>query len=338
MADTTQPGVSQDSAALTTEDNFQNLFDKGAFEPPKPEAAQGAAPQGDAPAPEAEAPAGAAEPEEPEYVSVEDFLAKQNLDADAFRSLPVTVKIDGQTKAVPLSEVLKSYQLEGHVNNKSIQLSEQQKAFEAEKAQAANYLRSQVTQAQQLGQLAQSELLSEYQRINWDGLKQADPAVWAAKQVEFSQRQAQINQHLQQASQLQAQEQQRTEQERLAQLPQERERLIQARPEWADAEKLKSDQTAMASYARQYGFTDAELSSVFDHRMMLVLHDAARYAQLQAAAPEAAKRVRAAPQMAKPGVRTNRDPAQAKIQQARERFQKNPRDEDAAADYFETLA
>lgn len=349
MPDTTQSGVSQVSSApasddsLTTEDDFQGLFDNGAFEAEKPELegqqtdetppAEG---EGDETAPVVDE----TKPKEGEveFDSLEDFLTKSNLDADAFRSLPVTVKIDGETKLVPLSDVLKSYQLEGHVNNKSIALSEQQKAFEAERAQAANYLRAQVQQAQNLGQMAQQQLLAEYQSINWDAIKQADPAVWTQKMIEFQQRQGQINQHLAQVEQLQAQEQQKAEQDRLSQLPKERDFLLEKKPEWADGQKFKTDQTAIATYARTIGFKDAELGNIFDHRFMMVLHDAARYAALQAAKPEAVKKVRAAPQMAKPGVRVNRSPGQAQALAAKQRFTANPRDEDAQAAYFETLA
>lgn len=357
---TTPQGVSQASAApasddfnVTTESDFQSLFDNGAFDVEKPEleGQQGEqqadeqtqgdeGQQGDEGEQGDEPPAAATKKKDGdvEYDSLEDFLTKSNLDADAFRSLPVTVKIDGETKSVPLADVLKSYQLEGHVNNKSIALSEQQKAFEAERAQAANYLRAQVQTAQNLGQMAQQQLLAEYQSINWDALKGVDPGVWTQKMIEFQQRQGQINQHLQQVEQLQAQETQRTEQERLAQLPKEREILIGKKPEWADSQQYKSDQTAMSSYAKTLGFSDAELGNVFDHRFMMVLHDAARYAALQAAKPEAVKKVRAAPQMAKPGVRVNRSPAQSQALAARQRFNDNPRDEDAQAAWFEHLA
>ena len=71
---------------------------------------------------------------------------------------------------------------------------------------------------------------------------------------------------------------------------------------------------------------------------MLLLHDAARFAALQASSPQAVKRVRAAPQVATPGARITRDPKQVAIQQARERWKRNPKDTDAAAAVFEHLA
>ncbi len=278
-----------------------------------------------------------------EYNSLEEYFQKQNVDFESIRTLPVTVKIDGQTKAVPLAEVLKSYQLEGHVNNKSMQLSEQQKAFETQRQEAQQFVVSQIQAAQSLGQLAQQQLLGEYRSINWDALRAADPAQWAAKQMEFNNRNAQIQNHMQQVQQqltvTQQQAQEQMQQQLLARLPAEQEKLMQYRPEWTDTNKFEADRTAAVKAGRSLGFNDAEISqwANWDSRFIIALDKIARFDALQAARPEAAKRVRAAPQMAQPGTRVNRNPAQVQRTQSRERFQANPRDEDAGAAFFDTL-
>jgi hypothetical protein len=363
MTDTTQTGVSQtpvaESNAFADDQRaFDGLADQGILgdapldprerrqdertdERPDPRAAdeQGATQgnEGEQTPPEGE------EAQGEQYASLEEYFQKANVDFEAIRALPVTVKIDGQTKAVPLADVLKSYQLEGHVNNKSMQLSEAQRAFEAERQQAQAFVQSQFQAAQQLGQLAQQQLLGEYQAINWDQLRIADPAQWAVKQMDFQQRQAQIQNHLQQTqaalTQSQQQAQQQMQQQLAANLPKEQEKLIQYRPEWTDQIKFSADRTAAVSAGRKLGFSDAEISqwANWDSRFLIALDKIARFDALQAAAPEAAKRVRAAPPMARPGVRTNRNPAQATRQQARDRFVANPRDEDAGAAFFDTL-
>ena len=115
--------------------------------------------------------------------------------------------------------------------------------------------------------------------------------------------------------------------------------MFEARPEWRDDTQFQVARGEISTYAQKLGFTPAELSGIFDHRFMLVLHDAARFAALQAKSPEAVKRVRAAPQQANPGARISRDPKQVATQQAKERFSKSRgRDQDAAAAYFEHLA
>jgi hypothetical protein len=121
-------------------------------------------------------------------------------------------------------------------------------------------------------------------------------------------------------------------------IAQERERLVQVVPEWQDPKAFTEAQGKMVNYARSLGFKDAELNQIYDHRYMRILHDAARYQELQAAKPQALKQVRQAPPMAKPGSRTDTNPQAAKRQQVMDRLNRNPRDADAQAAAFEFFA
>jgi hypothetical protein len=339
---------------FTTEANFQSLFDSGALEgatdpqrfereepraikPNPAEIAQAKQPEpSEVEALQPEQPE-AEEPEAPQYNSLDEYLAQAKLDPQAFQSLPVTVKIDGETQQVPLADVIKSYQLEGHVQKKSQEIANQQRQFEQERDAAINLYRQQLTNAQTLGQLAQQQLMGEFNQINWAQLRQSDPVQWTALQMEFNNRSAAINQHLRDVAAAQEAQSQELQKQQAALLPKEREKMLEARPEWRDPAKFEADRKVMASYAKNLGFNDAELSSLADHRYMQVLHDAAQFRALQAANPETLKRVRAAPQMARPGTRTQRDPKVIAKQQAMERFTKNPRDLDAQSAFFETL-
>lgn len=328
-------------AAQKAEDKFQSLYDSGAFEhKPVPEP-QAAAPEpaskSEASLPEVEAPAPEAA-DEPEYLNLEDYLTKSNLDRESFYDLPARVKVDGKESDIPLKDILKSYQLEQHVQQKSISLSEKQRAWEAEQTSIKAALKQSLDDAQTLGTLAHQQLLSEFQGIDWNKLRIENPTEWAVRNTEFNQRANAIQNHLAQVKQKQDQlsaEQQKTQGETLAR---ERDKMYDARPEWRDEKVFKSAREEMSTYARHLGFTDAELGGIYDHRYMQVLHDAARYAALQAKAPEVAKRVRTAPKTASPGARTTRDPNAVAAQQAKERFLKNPKDIDAQTAYFERLA
>lgn len=333
--ETTPPGVSQTLPQNAQEEKFQSLFDEGAFDskaaPPADDQSQGE------PEPLARAEAPQTEPEGPEYESLEDYLTHAKLDPEAFQALPVTVKIDGESRRVPLSDVIKSYQLEGHVNNKSIELSNQQKAFEGEREAAIGLYRQQLTNAKALGDLAQAQLMGEFNQVNWNQLRQTDPVQWTALQLEFQNRSGAINQHLREVAAAQEAQSEQLRQQQAALLPKERERMLERVPEWRDGAKFEADRKVMSSYAKQIGFSDAEMAAIFDHRHMQVLHDAAQFRALQASNPETLKRVRAAPQMARPGTRTQRDPKTVAKQQAIERFNKNPRDLDAQTALFETF-
>ena len=348
---TTQPGATVDS-----ESAFQNFYDAGAFDPngipPREEGGQdydanasagqegaqndAAREQGqenDQPAERQEG----AETETPTYASLNDLLTAHKIDPNSVMGLHVTAKIDGVETQVPLSDVLKSYQLEGHVNNKSIELSNQRTAFEQERQAARTLFQQQIQQNTAMGNLAMQQLTHEFQKVDWNALRAHNPAEFAALHAEFNQRHNEIQNYLgavQQAAQQEAQQQQQAMQQAIKG---ENEKLMNAIPEWRNGETFKNDTNAMKTYARSLGFQDAELSQIFDHRYMRVLHDAARYQALQAAKPEALKQVRQAPKVVAPGSRVEKNPNDARRQAAIERFNRNPNDIDAQAAVFDAL-
>ena len=348
MTEATQMGAPGESP----EAQLQSLYDSGAFSTDgqvpndaerRPEQKAESAPEakpaeGDKPAEQQAAPEGETEEKGPAWENLDQFLTENELNPDEFKSIPVAVKIDGETRHVPLSEVIKSFQLEGHVNNKSMELSNAKRAFEEEQAQVRQQLQQHLQRNEALGRLAMEQLNVDYQRIDWNTLRSQDPAQYSALYTDFQQRQQAIGNYLQQIEMQKAQEAEKSKQELGQRLQTEQQRLLDARPEWRDQAAFTKDRDQIVSYAKNYGYTDAELNSIYDHRQMLILHDAARYRALQAATPEATKRVREAPKMARPGTRSNRDPSQVARQNLKERFDRNPRDQDAAAAYFDTLA
>jgi hypothetical protein len=337
--------------AQAAEDRFQNLYDKGAFEPttnerppadPAPEqsttsprvAASPAPAQGQV-QPEVQAPAD----EGPEYADLTDYLTKSQIDSESFYKMPVAVTVAGETKKVPLADLLKGYQQEADYTRKTQALAEARRQDEQARAQAQAAIRAQYEQAQTLGNLAHQQLLGEYQQIDWNRLRIEDPSRWAVANQEFNNRAAAIQQHLAQVQQQrQALEQQQQAELHQRILPAEREKLLEARPEWRDDSQFQAARTQMIESARKLGFSDAELQQVYDHRYLIALDLASRYLNLQAQAPAAVKRVRTAPQVAQPGARQARDPQVVARQQAKESFMKNRRDPEAQARYFDTLS
>jgi hypothetical protein len=314
----------EEEAAQTQQNDAQEVRDAQSEE-------QGAQkPEGDQ--------AAAQEAETPAYSSLNEMLAAHKIDPESVMGLHVTAKIDGKEMQVPLADVLKSYQLEGHVNNKSIEVSNQKAALEQERVQWQQATQQVFHQHQAMGNLALQMLNHDYQKIDWNGLRANNPAEFAALQTEFGQRQQQIQGFLQQVDQARQQETLQQQQIQQQSLAQENDRLMNARPEWRNPDAFTKDRDQMTQYARSLGFKDAELSQIYDHRIMLVMHDAARYRALQAATPQALKQVRQAPLTAKPGSRVDSNPNVAKRQQVMDRLGRNPRDQDAQADAFEFFA
>lgn len=341
-------GLSNDSVAA---ERAQSLWDAGAFNPDgKPDPTQGqkgpekapesaAAPATGATASEAPASASEAapEPEAPVYSSLDEYLEKSGLEAQSFYELPVSVKVDGQTSQVKLADLLKGHQQEADYTRKTQALAEQRRAWEAQETQAKQVAQQHLERAQALGNLAHQQLLAEFQSVDWNGLRAQRPDEWAAKNLEFNQRAQAIQQHL-------AQVDQQRQQLIAQQLPTEREKLFAAVPEWRDPNTQSAAKAAISKYAPTRGITDAELGSLYDHRFMLVLHDASRAAALQAEVDSLkakiagkVQQVRAAPVAPNPGARTVRDPKVVQLQSARESFKKASSDPDAQARYAQAL-
>lgn len=350
QADASAPGAVPADAPI--EDQFQSLWDRGAFDTPAEpaEAQQSAAEPAKAEPPaEPEADAKAADkasapPEEPEgkdYASLDEYLTEQKLDRDSFLSLPVSVKVDGVEQSVPLAEVVKGYQLSSAGYQRMSEIAQQRTQFQAEQQQVRQALGLRIQQTEALLKAAQEQLLGDYNAISpaqWAQLRAENPGEYAALQTQFSQRQQALQAQIQQVALAKQQEAQQAEHARLQALPAEREKLLAARPEWRDPAKLAAAQQSIVSAGRKLGFTDAELQSLIDHRHVLVLDLAAKQLQLQASQPGVMKRVRAAPKMAPATARNARDPKRDSINQALSAAAKSGfRDEHALAAAFEAV-
>lgn len=318
------------------EDAFQALVDRGLFsdkapaptatDAPSPAPAIAATPEPASPAP--------TEPEAEEFKSLDEYLTKQGVDRASFLELPTTIKVDGVESAIPLSQLLKSYQTDASVTQRSQALADQQKAWQAEQVEQRQQVQQGLQLANQIANLAHQELMREYAGVTVD-----DPV----RYLQAQQRLAAIGQAVQQSQQAQQQFLATT-------LPVEQQKMLQAIPEWRDQAKFQEARNQLASYATTRGFTPAELGGIFDHRYMLVLRDAASVpalqaqvdtlkAQLEGKTTTALKLVRAAPPMAQPGARLNRDPIATRLQQVRAAGKggKLARNEDAQAAAFSAL-
>jgi hypothetical protein len=192
-------------------------------------------------------------------------------------------------------------------NRQVNEAAEKRKAADAE-LQAASNERRQYLQAINgvIGQLA-AQTANEFSDITTTGdlerLASEDPARylrWQARRdalmVAEADRQAAYNR-----------EQQEQSQRNQGYLAEQRKLLFEKIPEFADPAKGKALASEATTYLRTQGFTDAEIGNVVDHRMALVVRDAALYRKSQAAAKTAAdKKVVNVPKVSKPGAASDR--------------------------------
>lgn len=199
------------------------------------------------------------------------------------------VKVDGEERDVTYEDLIKSYQLEQTAQKRLMAAAQERKTLEAEKAQTEQ-VRAQYEQA--LNQMA-----SQLQAANkpkdqayWDALYENDPLEYV--------RQRDTERDNQSRMQAVQQEQLRLRQEHLMR---EQAKLIELIPEWKDQEVEQREKAALVSYARERGWTDAELSNAVDSRYVELMRKAYLYDSLQSGKPIAKKKVKTAPKMVRSG-------------------------------------
>lgn len=232
----------------------------------------------------------------------------------------INAKVDGEVTQVPLDEVVKSYQLLKHVNNKSMAVSEQQKAVAQEyatiKQEAANrfYLLNQMTEA------LEQQYVSQYQNVDWQKLRAENPAEYVAAQRDFEE----LMNGLQNAKQVTLQQQQQIaaiqeqkEQAIVAQrLSQQAQLVLQNNPTWSNPGVRSAETAAMRQFlSTNYGYSNEELDYVDDFRQINIIRDAMAYrAGKQVADQKIQKPV---PKFQKPGAARGNDMSKAREAKAK---------------------
>ena len=238
------------------------------------------------------------------------------------------VKAAGEEREVTLDELIKSYQLGTDYTSKTQALAEQRKAIEAEKAavEQAKQLRDQYSQRLELIE----KVLSEQNKAeDFESLKETDPIGYAVKVAEQSQNEKRLL-AVQAERQRLAQQQQSEHQAKLQEIiAAESEKLAQAIPDW-NTEKGEEVRRDIRTYAKGLGYSDQELSAVYDSRAVQTLWKAAQYDKLVSNKLEVTKKVSEAPKMMKPGTAKISNPDADALKTDRNRLRKTGKARDAA--------
>lgn len=237
-------------------------------------------------------------------------------------------KVDGEEVEVELDELINGYQRTADYTKKSQALAEQRKAIEAERVHLEQVKQERQAYAQKLQALNQF-LGQQNQGENLEALKEVDPIGYAVKVAERSERDKQLA--IVRAEQNRIAQQQQAEQQQSLQkhIASEAEKLNASIPELATP---KGDEVRkqIREYAKSQGWSDQELSSVYDHRAVLTLYKAMKFEQLQKSKPEIQKKVQQAPRMLKSGTSAPNTQSQQE-KQVMQRLRQSGKVRDAAA-------
>ena len=220
-----------------------------------------------------EAEASESDAESDEQTEGDEEAEEPSKQAQTFR-----VKVDGEEVEVPLDELLKGYSRTADYTRKTQAIAEARKQAEAEAALARE---ERQRYAQTLEALDASLKQLQPPEIDWDRLYQENPVEWVRQREIARSRQ-------EQAAWVQAQKQalvekQQTEERIEAEktLESERSKLLEALPEWRDADKARAEKAKIVSYATEkLGFSVDEISDIYDARAVVALRKAMLFDEL----------------------------------------------------------
>lgn len=237
-----------------------------------------------------------------------------------------TVKVDGKEVAVTLEELQNGYSRTQDYTRKTQQIAEVRKQVEQE-TQAVRAERQQY--AQLLGAL-QAQLQATEPQVDMDRLYNEDPIEWVRTKEVMRERQEKalaIQAEQQRLAQLSQYEQQRAMEE---QLSKEKDALLAALPEWRDPKKAQAEKALVVESAKAAGFSEDDLKSVYDHRLVLLLRKAGLYDQMVSKRQGIKPVVNNGPRPAKPGA-AGRVSTTTEAVRAKQRLAKTGRVDDAAS-------
>lgn len=194
------------------------------------------------------------------------------------------VIVDGESRKVTRSELIKGYQLESVATKRTMEAAEIKKTAEAKITQADETLKV-------LGDITSeinSLILGDAKNIDWDALRETDVSEYLRQKEEVAKKEKVLNDLVTKRNQL---VQQKTTEESNA--------LHQALG-WSDQAKKQADIEQITSFLSENGISQ----QITDHKLMAAIlkesSDAAKYRKLQEGKEVALKEVRKAPKTTKP--------------------------------------
>ena len=244
-------------------------------------------------------------------LEVSDFaqilgIDEKNIIVGEDGAVSLRTNVNGEVGKVDMSELIKSYQTDAHVTQKSQALADERRTFEEDMEGQRTTLQARFQEAAAISQLIEAQLKSEHDAIDWDKLRAEDPGRWSAQRQVFQDRVNALQNAKQTAIgayQAQTQDAQGRQAEvRQGFLEQEAEALRTALPEWNDPAVATEQHGKMSEFlVSQYGFAKGDIDLVENHKLILMALDAQKYRESQATSKQTVKKLKSLPKVTRPG-------------------------------------
>lgn len=243
------------------------------------------------------------------------------------------VKVRGEEVKVTLDELLKGYSREADYTRDKQALSSEKATWESVREQTLkaerDALAAEREQAKQVLQGWEQFIQTQFgNKEYWDNLHQQDPGRWSAEQLRLER---QLRDVQTQAEKLRKEEEAKSAAAITAHRDSEFRKLLTAIPEWNDQAKLNEGYQKIAEYAvKVRGYKPEDLGALADdHKLALVLKDAAAFHALEQKTPEIAPKPKDI-KPAKPGAVSHTPPKVTQTRKTAERFAQTGRTDDLA--------
>jgi len=243
----------------------------------------------------------AEESDEDEPEAVEEESESEDDEVEVEERKTYRVKSGGEEKEVTLQELVSGYQKGDDYTKKSQALAEQRKAVEAEAYAVNEAMQMREQYARRLGQVQQLLQEDNGQFANLEELKENDPIQYAIKVAEQTENNKKLQLLQQEQNKLAHAQQHQVAQHQAKLVAHEASMLTEKVKEFSDPKKSEQLKGEIRNFGKSIGFTDNELSQVYDHRHVMVMQKAMEYDKLQKANPSVTKKLAKAPKMSKKG-------------------------------------
>jgi hypothetical protein len=239
------------------------------------------------------------------------------------------VKANGEELEVSLDELLNGYSRTADYQKKTQSLAEQRKAIEAERSKIADTARIRDTYAQRL-QVIEQKLQEQVGTEDLTQLRENDPVGYALAVADRSEREKQVYAIRAERQRVQQEQAQQQSQVLQSHVQQEQQKLVDLIPEFKDEAKAEVIRRDIRVYAKSIGFSDQELSQVYDSRAVTALYKSMMYDKLVAGKSGTLKKVQSAPKTLRPGTSNPKNSDQEAQKKDFERLRQSGNKKDAA--------
>jgi len=239
------------------------------------------------------------------------------------------VKANGEELEVSLDELLNGYSRTADYQKKTQSLAEQRKAIEAERSKIADTARIRDTYAQRL-QVIEQKLQEQVGTEDLTQLRENDPVGYALAVADRSEREKQVYAIRAERQRVQQEQAQQQSQVLQSHVQQEQQKLVDLIPEFKDEAKAEVIRRDIRVYAKSIGFSDQELSQVYDSRAVTALYKSMMYDKLVAGKSGTLKKVQSAPKTLRPGTSNPKSSDQEAQKKDFERLRQSGNKKDAA--------